>query len=60
MGKTFQGLDKKKKEALINNEWDKLKEFSKCTNETKAIPKSTTSPFDSAQGDTPTQKANHQ
>lgn len=58
--KRIKGWTRRKKEALINNEWDKLKEFSKCTNETKAIPKSTTSPFDSAQGDTPTQKANHQ
>ncbi len=50
--KRIKGWTRRKKEALINGEWDKLKEFSKCMNDTSAIPRLTTAPFDSAQGDT--------
>ncbi len=32
--KQVKGWSRKKKEALIEKNWDKLKEFSKCLNET--------------------------
>jgi len=50
--KRIKGWTRRKKEALIDGEWGKLKEFSKCMNDTRAIPKFTNAPFDSAQGDT--------
>jgi putative endonuclease len=36
--KRLKGWSRKKKEALINGNWDKLKELSKCRNYTKASP----------------------
>jgi putative endonuclease len=50
--KRIKGWSRRKKEALINGDWDKLKEFSKCINETRATTMCTAAPFDSAQGDT--------
>ncbi|MBL4715800.1 MAG: hypothetical protein COC01_04440 [Bacteroidetes bacterium] len=32
--KQIKGWSRKKKEALINNSWEQLPEFSKCLNET--------------------------
>jgi len=37
--KRIKNWSKKKKEALINSDWDKLKEFSKCKNGSVSIPK---------------------
>ncbi|MBL7917634.1 MAG: GIY-YIG nuclease family protein [Bacteroidia bacterium] len=36
--KKIKKWSRNKKEALINSNWEKLKEFSKCRNHTKAIP----------------------
>ena len=50
--KQVQGWSRKKKEAIIAGEWDRLKELSMCVNEShsKNFGKP---PFDSAQGDIP-------
>jgi len=50
--KQIKGWTRKKKEALIENNWHKLKELSICNNATSYLnfEKSIT-PFDSAQGD---------
>ena len=43
--KQIKGWTRKKKEALINNNWDKLKEYAKCLNESSHVnykPASTT------------------
>jgi putative endonuclease len=37
--KKIKGWSRKKKEALIEGNWEKLKEYSKCNNDSKAIPK---------------------
>jgi putative endonuclease len=48
--KQVKGWSRKKKEAVINDNWDKLRELAACLNRTshKNFEKS---PFDSAQGD---------
>lgn len=48
--KKLKGWTRKKKEALIENNWDKLKDLSVCKNESSHT-KFKGSPFDSAQGD---------
>jgi len=47
--KQIKKWTRRKKEALINEDWDLLKSFSKCTNKTSH--EFFKSPFDSAQGD---------
>ena len=50
--KQLKGWTRKKKEALIENNWDKIKEFAVCINSTSHLNhKQTRTPFDSAQGD---------
>ncbi len=44
--KQIQGWSRKKKEALINNQFEKLHDFAECKNETHFL----NVPFDSAQG----------
>ena len=45
--KQIQGWSRKKKEALIAGNFDKLHELAECKNETKSV---ASTPFDSAQG----------
>ena len=45
--KQIKGWSRKKKQAIINDEWDKLKQLAVCKNESH----SDNAPFDSAQGD---------
>jgi len=52
--KRIKGWSRKKKECLINDNFEKLKELSECKNETHYKNKS----FDSAQEDT-SEKINH-
>lgn len=47
--KKIKGWSRKKKECLINDNFEKLKELSECQNDTHYKNKL---PFDSAQGDT--------
>ncbi len=47
--KQIKGWTRKKKEALIDNNWDKLKELAICKNLTSHL--NYRKPFDSAQGD---------
>lgn len=50
--KQVKGWTRKKKEALIDGNWDKIKEFAVCMNETSYLNyKKDRTPFDSAQGD---------
>lgn len=50
--KQIKGWTRKKKEALIENNWDRIKELAVCINETSYLNyKQTRTPFDSAQGD---------
>ena len=59
--KQVKGWSRKKKEAIINDNWEKLPEFSRCKNETSHVnferDKSAMKnvPFDSAQGDSLTE-----
>ncbi len=48
--KRIKGWNRKKKEALINNDFDLIHELSKCNNNTSHLNNSQL-PFDSAQGD---------
>lgn len=48
--KQVKGWSRKKKEAIIAGEWNKLPELSECMNESH-YKNSGKSPFDSAQGD---------
>lgn len=49
--KKVKGWTRKKKEAIIENNWDKLQELSVCLNETSHVNFKKGLPFDSAQGD---------
>lgn len=54
--KQVKGWSRKKKEAIIKDNWDKLPEFARCKNETSHVnyesdKKLRDVPFDSAQGD---------
>jgi putative endonuclease len=51
--KKIKGWTRRKKEALMEQNWEKLKEYSKCNNSSVAIQKikELETPFDSAQGD---------
>lgn len=52
----IKGWNRKKKESLIEGNWDKLKELSKCRNFTKAVPQNWPPwpcPSTTAQGDIP-------
>lgn len=50
--KQVKGWTRKKKEALIENNWDKIKELALCINQTSHLNhKQKGTPFDSAQGD---------
>jgi putative endonuclease len=50
--KQIKGWTRKKKEALIASNWDKIKELAKCINSTSHLHyKEKRTPFDSAQGD---------
>ncbi len=50
--KQVKGWTRKKKEALIENNWDKIKELAVCINQTSHLNhKHIGTPFDSAQGD---------
>ena len=50
--KQVKGWTRKKKEALIDNNWDKIKELAVCMNESSHTNYNKNSaPFDSAQGD---------
>lgn len=50
--KQVKGWTRKKKEALIENKWDKIKELAICINFTSHLNYTKTgTPFDSAQGD---------
>ncbi len=50
--KKVKGWTRKKKEALIEKNWDKIKELSVCRNTTSHLHYENRTPFDSAQGDT--------
>lgn len=47
--KQVQGWSRKKKQALIDGAWDKLKEYAECQNESHCSALDS-APFDSAQG----------
>jgi putative endonuclease len=51
--KQIKGWSRKKKEALINENWDELRLLAACRNESHFRNKEVVRPFDSAQGDTP-------
>ena len=47
----IKGWTRKKKEALIENNWDKIKELAVCINESSYLNHTQTrTPFDSSQG----------
>ena len=51
--KQIKGWTRKKKEALIENNWEKIKELAVCINSTSHLNYTQNrTPFDSAQGDT--------
>lgn len=49
--KRIKGWSRKKKEALINNDFDLLQELAKCKNKSSHVNFTDLRPFDSAQGD---------
>ena len=49
--KQVKGWTRKKKEALIEKNWDKIKELAVCINKTSHLNYIKRTPFDSAQGD---------
>ena len=49
--KRIKGWSRRKKEALINNDFDLIKELAKCKNDTSHLNYERDKPFDSAQGD---------
>jgi len=50
--KKLKGWSKKKKQALINSDWAKLKDLAICKNHSHFKNVIVSTPFDSAQGDT--------